>query len=478
MRAFATLLACCSALVAIVCLPLEAQVSQEKSPLEGIWLGTMKGGKELRIAYHVNSKDGKLSAKMDSLDQGARGLHAEVTLEDNVARFASPKLGFAFEGKLNKGGTEISGEFKQGKATVPLTLKRVDKLPAPPRPQEPKRPFPYREEEVTYENKKGKATFTGTLTLPKASNGPFAAVLLITGSGQQNRDEEIFDHKPFLVIADYLTRRGIAVLRVDDRGVGGSTGEVSKATTADFAEDVKAGMEFLKNRKDIDAKHIGLIGHSEGGIIAPMVASQSKDVAFIVMLAGTGVPGDELMLEQNRLVLGAKGESKLVIDVQIKLLSMVMPIVKKEEDPKVTQKLILEEFAMMKDKANDKEKEELIRRENSDLKVLAAQLSSPWMRYFLALDPRQALRKVQCPVLALNGEKDTQVPAKLNLDEIAKALKEGGNKDFTCKELPSMNHLFQICKTCGVEEYAGIEETIAPVALETVAAWIEARVKN
>jgi uncharacterized protein len=478
MRAFTSFLAGCMALLAAMSLPLQAQVEQKKSPLEGIWLGTLKIGAEIRIAYLVSQKDGKLSAKMNSLDQGRKELDADATFEDNVVRFASPKLGIVFDGKLNKDATEIAGEFKQGKAVLPLTLKRVDKLPALARPQEPKRPFPYREEEVTYENKKGKATFTGTLTLPKTSSGPFPAVLLITGSGQQNRDEEIMGHKPFLLIADYLTRRGIAVLRVDDRGMGGSTGDFKTATTADFVEDVKAGVEFLKNRKDIDATQIGLIGHSEGGIIAPIVASQTKDIAFIVLLAGSGVPGDELLLEQNKLVLGAAGASKLAIDVQVKLLSIVMPIAKKEDDPKVAQKLILEEFAKMREKAGDDEKQELTKRENADLKALIAQLSSPWMRYFLALDPRPALRQVRCPVLAMIGQKDTQVPYKLNLDEIGKALKEGGNKDFTCKELPNLNHLFQTCKTGGVGEYSTIEETMAPVALETMAAWIEARLKN
>jgi uncharacterized protein len=478
MRAFPGCLASCAALLAVACLPLEAQVEQKKSPLEGIWLGSLKSGGGLRIAYLVSQKDGKLSAKMDSIDQGAKGLETEASLQDGVVRFASPKLGISFEGKFNNDATEIVGEWKQGKASLALTLKSVDALPSLARPQEPKRPFPYEEEEVIYENEKGKAKFTGTLTLPKTSGGPFPAVLLITGSGQQNRDEEIAGHKPFLLLADYLTRRGIAVLRVDDRGMGGSTGEVKMATTADFVEDGKAGVKFLNNRKDIDPTQIGLIGHSEGGIIAPIVASQSKDIAFIVLMAGSGVPGDELLLEQNKLVRAAAGESKLVIDVQVKLLATIMPIAKKEGDPKVAQKLMLEEFAKMKDKAGDEEKKELIKRENTDLKGLTESLSSPWMRYFLALDPRLALRKVQCPVLAIIGQKDTQVPYRPNLDEIAKALKEGGNKDFTCKDLPNLNHLFQTCKTGGVGEYATIEETIAPVALETVAEWIEGRLRK
>ncbi len=479
MRLFRCSLAGWMTLAALVCLPLQAQVEQKKSPLEGIWLGSVKAGAtELRIAFHVTDKEGKLSAKMDSLDQGAKGLDvSEVTFNDSAVRFAINNLAVVFEGKLNKEAMEIAGEFKQGKAAQPLTLKRVAKLPEPARPQEPKRPFPYREEEITYENKVGKATFAGTLTLPKTSGGPFPAVLLITGSGLQNRDEEVFGHKPFLLIADYLTRRGIAVLRVDDRTIGGSTGDVANATTADFAEDVKAGVEFLKSRKDIDATHIGLIGHSEGGIIAPVVASQSKDIAFIVMLAGTGVPGDEVLLEQNKLILKASGASKLAIDVQVKLLSMMMSIVKKEENPKTASSLIIEEFAKLKEKADDAEKKELEKRESADFKTMIKNLSSPWMRYFLTFDPRPSLRKVKCPVLALNGAKDLQVPPRQNLDEVAKALKEGGNMDFTCKEFPNLNHLFQTCKTGGVGEYGMIEETMAPVVLETMAEWILERVK-
>ncbi|HYV38535.1 MAG TPA: alpha/beta fold hydrolase, partial [Gemmataceae bacterium] len=382
-----------------------------------------------------------------------------------------------YEGKLSKDATEIVGEWKQGGVSVPLTLKRVDKLPVALRPQEPKRPFPYREEEVVYENKKANVKLAGTLTLPKG-DGPFPAVLLITGSGAQNRDEEILGHKPFLLIADYLTRRGIAVLRVDDRGIGGSTGSVSSSTSADFAVDVLTGIDFLKAHKEIDPKRIGLAGHSEGGIIGPMVASESKDVAFVIMLAGSGVPGDEILLAQNKLILEAKGATKADIDLQLKLLTMVMGILKAEADPKVSEKRILEEFAKWKEKAPDEEKKLLAERETGDLKAIIYGLSTPWFRYFFSHDPRPALRKVQCPVLALIGSKDLQVPPQQNLPEITKALKEAGNKDFTVKELPNLNHLFQTCKTGDGSEYGNIEETMAPVVLEMMAEWILARTKK
>ena len=310
--------------------------------------------------------------------------------------------------------------------------------------------------------------FAGTLTLPKG-DGPFPAVVMITGSGPQNRDEEILGHKPFLVIADYLTRRGIAVVRVDDRGVGGSTGDNNSSTSADFAEDALAGVEFLKGRKEIDAKRIGLIGHSEGGLVAPLAASQSRDVAFIVLLAGTGLPGDEILVEQNKLILKAAGASKEVIARQLKWLAIALPIVKQEPDSQVAQDRIAAELAKWKETVGTDEKKDVAEFVKALDKAAIAPLMTKWFRFFLSYDPRPALRKVQCPVLALNGEKDLQVPCKLNLDEIAKALTAGGNKDFTIKEFPNLNHLFQTCKTGGISEYAAIEETMAPVVLETMA---------
>jgi pimeloyl-ACP methyl ester carboxylesterase len=448
---------------------------QEPSKLEGVWLGTLKGKTDLRLGFSVVATPGKLTAKLTSIDQGIDGIPVkEVTEHDGTVRFVLPSINATFEGKMNKEGTEIVGEWKQGKA-LPLTLKRVDKLPTAKRPQEPKRPFPYREEEITYENKKAKVKFAGTLTLPKGT-GPFPVVVMITGSGPQNRDEELLGHKPFLVIADYLTRRGIAVVRVDDRGVGGSTGDNDSSTSADFAEDALAGVEFLKGRKEIDAKHIGLVGHSEGGLVGPLAATLSKDVAFVVMLAGPGLPGDEILIEQNKLLLKAAGASADAIDRQLKWLSMALPIVKQEEDSKVAQKRIRAELAKWKEAAGEKDKAmaEFI----GTVEKAVGTLTTKWFRYFLNYDPRPALQKVQCPVLALNGEKDLQVPCKANLEAVAKALKEGGNKDYTVKEFPSLNHLFQTCKTGGIDEYGSIEETFAPVVLETMAEWILARVKQ
>jgi pimeloyl-ACP methyl ester carboxylesterase len=311
--------------------------------------------------------------------------------------------------------------------------------------------------EVTYENKPGGAKLAGTLTLPPGF-GPFPAVLLITGSGQQDRDEAIMGHRPFLVLADHLTRKGIAVLRVDDRGIGGSTGEVKTATTEDFAGDVLAGVEFLKNRgKPIDPHKIGLIGHSEGGTIAPMVATRSSDVAFIVMMAGTGVPGDEILMAQVAGLSKAAGVPAAAIARNLDLERQILDIVKQESDPKARE-------------ARLREWKEKSAPQMPDAQVQA--VMTPWMRFFVTFDPATALRKVACPVLALNGERDLQVPPDLNLPAIDKALKAGGNHDYQIVKLPKLNHLFQTSQTGAMDEYARIEETIAPGALETMSTWI------
>jgi pimeloyl-ACP methyl ester carboxylesterase len=305
--------------------------------------------------------------------------------------------------------------------------------------------------------------------------GPFPAVILISGSGAQDRDETLLQHKPFRVLADALTRRGIAVLRVDDRGIGGSTGSASGSTSEDFAGDVLAGIAYLKRRPEIDAKKIGLIGHSEGGIIAPMVAGRSGDVAFIVMLAGTGLPGEEILYMQARLIAKVMGADEKRIERQREFQKRLFDIIKSEADPKKAAARMREAAQELVSALPEDE-----RKRGGDISALLnAQLTrveSPWFRFFLGYDPRPTLAKVRCPVLALNGEKDLQVPPKENLREIEKALKQGGNEHVTVKELPGLNHLFQTCTTGSVAEYAAIEETIAPAALKVIGDWVVERV--
>ena len=441
--------------------------------IEGIWQGKLKvPGTELRIVFKISKNpDGTLTATLDSPDQGVTGIPVEeVIFEDNTLRLEVKSAGAVFEGKVSEDFLVIEGEWKQSGGVFPLTVKRVDKAIEILRPQVPKKPYPYTEEEVAYENKEAGITLAGTLTLPPGK-GPSPAVLLISGSGPQDRNETIYNHHPFLVLADYLTRQGIAVLRVDDRGVGESTGDFSQATSEDFASDVLAGIEYLKTRKEINPEQIGLIGHSEGGLIAPMVAVKSPDVAFIILMAGTGLTGEEILYLQGALISRAMGVSEEDIAKNRQFNEKIFSLIKEEKDKKTIEEKLRQMFMEDWAELNEEEKSRI-----GDPEVfLEAQLKSllsPWLKFFLTYDPKPTLNKVKCPVLAINGEKDLQVPPKENLSAIEEALKVGGNQNYTIKELPGLNHLFQTAQTGLPAEYAKIEETISPVALKIISDWI------
>ncbi len=440
--------------------------------IEGIWLGTLDvGGVKLRLVLKVSKgPDGKFWGKLDSLDQGANDLPIDmIGFDAGRLRFEMKALGASFDGTMNKEGTEISGQFQQG-GSLPLVFKRTDKVPTLNRPQEPQRPFPYDEEEVVYENKRDNIKIAGTLTRPR-TGGPFPAVLLITGSGSQDRNETLMGHRPFLVLSDYLTRKGIAVLRVDDRGVGGTSAGTPNDTVENFAADVLAGVAFLKTRKEINPRQIGLVGHSEGGMIAPMAAAESKDIAFIVMMAGLGVKGDELILSQNELLSKAGGLSEETRAQSRALYTRIFAILKEEKGSAAAGEKIQAALNDALSRMTEEQKQAF-----SPIKsIIDAQTGmyvTPWFRYFLLYDPRPVLMKVKCPVLAINGERDLQVPAEENLAGIRDALKAGGNKDYTVIQLSALNHLLQTSKTGAVSEYLTIEETISPTALETIANWI------
>ncbi len=442
-----------------------------------IWEGKLDAGGGIQIRLVINmfkQKDGTFKATLDSPDQGASGIKIDkVTLDKETLSFTARLLQAQYSGKLNAEGTEAKGDFKQGPATIPLTLKKTEKVSEVKRTQMPKGPFPYQEIEVAYPNKAAEGVkLAGTLTLPKG-DGPFPVVVLISGSGAQDRDETLLGHKPFLVLADHLTRRGIGVLRFDDRGTAKSTGDHNAATSADFATDVQAGVEYLKTRKDVDGKRIGLMGHSEGGLIAPMVAANNlDDIAFIVLLAGPGVPGDEILIEQSALIqkaMGAKPEAIAKNTVDAKKLYALM---RTETDP---AKLKVAIDAIVKESiAAMGEAERKALGENPELAASAnlKKLQSPWFRYFLTYDPRPTLAKVKCPVLAINGELDLQVPPRQNLPVIEATLKAAGNSKVTIKELKGLNHLFQPTKTGAPSEYAAIEETFSPEALKVIGDWI------
>ncbi|WP_422928416.1 alpha/beta hydrolase family protein [Singulisphaera sp. PoT] len=449
-------------------------------PVE-FWEGKLavRAGLELRLVLRVTKdpKDKTSRASFSSPDQTPAEFGADTfTLDKDVLSFTVRKIGGSFTGKLNATATEATGEWKQGGAAFPLSLTRKDKLTEVNHPQTPKPPFPYAEEEVEYRNEEAKIKLAGTLTTPEGP-GPFPAVILISGSGAQDRDESLLGHKPFLVLADYLTRRGVAVLRVDDRGVGGSTGSTITSTSEDFGKDVLAGVAFLKSQPKIDGRKIGLIGHSEGGLIAPMVAVKSDDIAFIVLMAGTGLPGDEILALQAKLIGKAMGAKDEQLSQSLDLQKKLMAVAKAEKDDKAATKRMKELIEETIKALPEDERKELAKMKSQGDAELAV-LRTPWFRYFLSFDPRPTLAKVRCPVLAIVGEKDLQVPPKENLAEIEKALKSSGNSRVVLKELPGLNHLFQTCRTGAPSEYASIEETIAPAALEIIGDWIRDQAKG
>ncbi len=434
--------------------------------LIGNWSGKLElPTAKLEIIFKISQdKNGLLTAKMDVPMQGAKDIPANKTEVKNDTLFITiAAIGGSFSGAIES-NEKISGIWKQNGARLPLILIKTEKVTQLNRPQTPKPPFPYLVKEVEYLNPESGYKIAGTLTIPTdAKNCP--AVILITGSGVQDRDETIFEHKPFMVIADYLTRNGIAVLRTDDRGVGGSEGEIKSATSNDFATDVIAGIEYLKTVSEIDIKKIGLIGHSEGGIIAPIVATKTTDVAFIVLLAGPGTTGKQILFNQAALINKTAGLTDGQIEQNRKLQEAIFNILLTEKDSAKQMDRLQRTYSNgMYPMMNDEQKKLI------DTKV--AGINNAWFKYFLTYNPYPTLTKVTCPVLALNGEKDLQVPAKTNLTAIKKALTEGGNKNFETLELNGLNHLFQHCKTGAVSEYSEIEETISPEVLKIITDWI------
>lgn len=436
----------------------------------GKWLGIVRaGGQELRVAFEISkATEGGYTAVVHSIDQGAMNIPTtSVTVNGDNLR-VELKSAFVYEGKLQPDGNTIDGSWIQGDST-PLVLKRVDKIPELNRPQTPRKPYPYRAEEVAYKNSSADVSVAGTLTIPKGK-GPFPAVLLIAGSGPSDRDESALGHKPFLVLADHLTRQGIAVLRADKRGVGKTTGTFSSSGVEEFASDALAGVEYLKTRTEVDAKRIGLIGHSEGGGVAPMVAVRTRDVSYLVLLAVPGMSAYDILVLQDGTEAKAGGST----DEQVALIRgfsrRFYTIVLRAKDNSEIERETNSLYATL----TDAEKKAI------DWPNLHGTLSLAWAlapgsRENLKFDIRPVLRQVRCPVLALNGGKDSQVPPKENLAGIEKELKAGGNKDYTVRELPGLNHLLQTCGTGATSEYIKIEETMSPLVLQTVSDWITAK---
>ncbi len=455
-------------ILTILFLPLYPQSNK----LTGSWQGSLSvSGTELRLVFHITKNaEGTLEGTMDSPDQGAYGIAlGDISEEEDSVIIHIPAVFGSYEGKFTSPET-IEGTWNQGAASLPLNISYTEHTDVLLRPQEPQPPFPYKVREVEIFNSEENITLTGTLTLPKGK-GPFPGVILVSGSGPQDRNEEIFGHKPFLVLADYLTRNEVAVLRYDDRGTGKSGGSFASATTENFATDARAALLYLESYPEINTGLTGIIGHSEGGLIAPMVASEVDEVDFIVMLAGPGLKGAEILILQTQLIAKAKGASDKEISNSVEFNKKAYAIVISEPDPqkagKQLEKLVDEYLSGVK----DDEKNDPQNNRSAILQGLV-QLNGPWFRYFLSFDPATVLTKVTCPLLALNGENDLQVPPKQNLDAIEKALQEGGNSRYVIKEMKGLNHLFQHSETGSPSEYAKIEETFSEEALELITIWI------
>ncbi len=438
--------------------------AQEPPSLAGDWAGSLEtgGAGTLRLVFHLTaSGDGSLGATLDSPDQGAYGIPAgPVTVDGRNVRIEVETVRGHYEGVLSEDGTRLDGTWHQGGVGLPLSLGRTV-APPPARPQVPEPPYPYEVRDVRFESAAAGVTLAGTLTVPPG-DGPFPAVALISGSGPQDRDETVFGHKPFLVLADALTRRGIAVLRYDDRGVGGSTGEYATAVTSDFAADAEGAVRHLASLPEVTAGEIGLIGHSEGAVVAPIVANRSGDVDFVVLLASSGVTGQELLVMQLIAINRAMGVSEAITEQRSRLQRELLGLLAETPDDTAAARQARELLA-----------DAGVTGEAAEAQVRA--LLNPWMRYFLAYDPLPELRALEVPVLAMWGEKDTQVPPEGNMGPVAAALAESGDPDVTVRVLPGLNHMLQTAGTGAPTEYATIEETMAPAVLEAIGDWILAR---
>lgn len=435
--------------------------------ISGAWHGKLSlPTGSLTIVFHISQTEQDVYVTtLDSPDQGANGIKTQTTsFNDSTLIIQIPVIHASYKGKLNSDNT-INGTFTQG-MPLPLNLKKGE-ASRPKRPQEPQPPFPYRSEEVTVRNERDEINLAGTLTLPEKGT-KFPAVVMVTGSGAQNRDEEIMGHKPFFVIADYLTRNGIAVLRCDDRGTAASQGTHATATNEDFATDTEAMVNYLRSRKEINAKKIGIIGHSAGGIIAFIVAQKDPSIAFVVSLAGAGVRGDSLMLKQVELISKSQGMPDAVWQGMKPSIRNRYAIL--QQTDKTPEELQKELYADVTKTMSPEQLKDL-----NTIQQLSAQISSmtsPWYLHFMRYDPAQDLKKLKCPVLALNGEKDIQVDAAMNLAAIQERITGNGNKNVTVKAYPNLNHLFQTCKKGTLAEYGQLEETINPEVLKDIIEWI------
>lgn len=445
-------------------LPLAAQTAPT---LTGDWRGSL--GPLALTAHLQDPPGGPRAASLDIPAQNAQGLPLQFVTRADSVYLRLPAANAVFAAHRSADGKALSGEWRQRGQALPLTLQRVAPGTAtgPNRPQLPKPPFPYKAEDVFFRNTPANVKLAGTYTVP-AGNGPFPAVALLTGSGPEDRNETLFGHQPFAVLADYLTRRGVAVLRFDDRGVGQSGGTLAGTTSADYAADAQAALAWLRTRPEVKKNRVGLVGHSEGGTAAIRAAGQPQGPALLVLLAAPGIAGDELIVQQvlglARLRQADSVQLRSIEKAQRQVLAVVEQTADNAQAANTLRPLL--NYGGSIDPAAPAWVEAQIK-----------QLTASGYRALLADRPTTTLPQVHCPVLALGGSKDVQVPAAANLTAIRQGLQAGGNRNVTAIELPGLNHLFQTAPTGSPTEYGTIEETFAPAALQAIGDWLIAQGK-
>jgi len=437
--------------------------------LPGVWHGTAKtpDDKEVLFVFLFEKNENSLTTTMAVPTFNVSGIKPKSTaLNQGKLTIDASELGMKYEGIWNQSLHQIEGTYTEGGVRLNLNLKKGNpKIAKVNRPQEPVKPYPYHEEQVVFDNTEAGIKLSGTFTKPK-KNGKYPVVILISGSGRHDRDGSMMTHKPFLVLSDYLTRNNIAVLRYDDRGFGQSTGDFSQATTADFAQDALSAVKYLKSRNDID--QIGFIGHSEGGIIAPLAANQSEDVNFIVTLAATGIPGREVAVQQSKALRPFPVQDEVSFERNVRksidIVTSDMEISEKRNTLYTHNTAYLTPILKSLG-ATDQNIEAFIKKETETV-------LKPWNHYFFNYDPSDEFEKLKIPVLSLNGNKDIQVDADINQNAIKKALLKGNNENHQVVSLDGLNHLFQKCKTGSIDEYKDIEQTMSPQAMEEISNWI------
>ncbi|GAB3416333.1 lysophospholipase [Massilia agilis] len=434
---------------------------------QGYWSGNIGGVLQVIVQFDKPAS-GPWEASISVPAQNLKSKVEDVVVTPDRIAFALPRFKASYQATWNEQAQVWTGTWTQGR-TAPLELKRTsaDALKRK-RPQEEAiatSPPPYSSQEVSFDNETAGVKLAGTFSVPHG-HGPFPAVVLVHGSGSINRDADVFGHKLFLVLADYLNRQGIAVLRYDKRGVGKSTGKLRDATMADLAADAEAAVRYLRGRHEVDTRHLGIIGHSEGGMIAPLLASRDPALGFVVMLAGPGIRGDRLLVEQLELLARAQGQPEREIARDRKLHEEVFAAMLAEpslEAANAKARAIVEAAERRGEQAPGRGE------------LFVRRFGTPWFRAMLDYDPAPALMAVHQPVLVLNGTLDLQVPASIDLAAIRTALRD--NPRAVVKEMPGLNHPFQMAKTGAPAEYVEIEETMAPVALDTIGSWIAATIR-